>query len=124
MAAKRILGVSKKSSQSAASSASHAASVPSAPEQRYQAGCGRTWSIASRMPDLAYTDLAFPECPTCPERISPEEGTAAFCTLRPEHAPHPFAALAAFRDQLADDQTNEPAETDAETGNSTETVQK
>lgn len=107
MTAKRVLGVSKKSSQSAQSSpASHAPSMPSAPsapEQRYRAGCGRTWSLASRVPDLAYTDLAFPECPTCPERISPQEDTAAFCTLRPEHAPHPFAALAAFRDQLADD---------------------
>ncbi|GGO41228.1 hypothetical protein [Deinococcus humi] len=43
--------------------------------------------------DLAYTEQAFPECPSCPHRVEPEGGPP-FCTLRPRSAPHPFAALA------------------------------
>ena len=61
-------------------------------EQVYRAGCGREWAIVSAEPDLAYTEQAFPECPSCPHRVEPE-GAAPFCTLRPVDAPHPFAAL-------------------------------
>ena len=59
----------------------------------FRAGCGREWPVASREPDLAYTEQAFPECPLCPHRVEPE-GAAPFCTLRPVSTPHPFAALA------------------------------
>lgn len=59
----------------------------------FRAGCGRTWAAASPEADLAYTEQAFPECPTCPHRVEPEGGPP-FCTLRPEDTPHPFAALA------------------------------
>lgn len=44
-------------------------------------------------PDLAYTALAFAECPLCPHRVD-SDGGGAFCTLRPEQARHPFADLA------------------------------
>ena len=71
-----------------------------APQTRtFQAGCRRTWQIASAEPDLAYTDQAFPECPTCPHRVEPD-GAAPFCTLRPADAPHPFAGLAGLLDGL------------------------
>ena len=64
----------------------------------FQAGCGREWAVPTAEPDLAYTEQAFPECPTCPHRVEPEgvaAGTAApFCTLRPVGTAHPFAALA------------------------------
>lgn len=67
--------------------------------QTYQAGCRRTWEIPSAEPDLAYTDQAFPQCPTCPHRVEPE-GAVPFCTLRPLNAPHPFAGLAGLLDDL------------------------
>jgi len=59
----------------------------------YRAGCDRTWAVASAEADLAYTEQAFPECPTCPHRVEPEGGPP-FCTLRPIGTAHPFAALA------------------------------
>ncbi|PNY81791.1 hypothetical protein [Deinococcus koreensis] len=59
----------------------------------FQAGCLRQWAVPSAEPDLAYTEQAFPECPTCPHRVEPE-GAAPFCTLRPLGTAHPFAALA------------------------------
>ncbi|WP_146202709.1 hypothetical protein [Deinococcus irradiatisoli] len=62
----------------------------------YLAGCGRTWALASAEPDLAYTELNFPECPLCPHRVEPDGGPA-FCTLRPRGAAHPFAALAGLK---------------------------
>ncbi|MBB6098135.1 hypothetical protein HNR42_001560 [Deinobacterium chartae] len=70
------------------------ASKPAA-ERTYAAGCGRTWSFQASDPDLAYTALEFPECPTCMHRVEPE-GAAPFCTLRPQGTPNPFAALAAL----------------------------
>ncbi|WP_425145484.1 hypothetical protein [Deinococcus sp.] len=81
------------------------ASTPSAGAgalQSYRAGCGRTWDLASREADLAYTDQAFPECPTCPHRVEPEGSGVPFCTLRPHDAPHPFAGLASLLDSLDD----------------------
>ena len=65
----------------------------------YRAGCGRTWTLASREPDLAYTELEHAECSTCLHRVEPDE-TRPFCTLRPEGARHPFADLAHL--ELAD----------------------
>ncbi|WP_420594432.1 hypothetical protein [Deinococcus sp.] len=64
--------------------------------QTYQAGCGRVWPVASAEPDLAYTELKFAECPACPHRVEPD-GAPDFCTLRPQDAAHPFAALAGFK---------------------------
>ena len=64
--------------------------------QLYRAGCGREWEVASAEPDLAYTEQAFPECPTCPHRVEPE-GIRPFCTLRPVGTAHPFAALAGLQ---------------------------
>lgn len=66
-------------------------------EQRtFQAGCGKSWTLASAEADLAYTALEFPECPACPHRVE-ADGGGAFCTLRPETAPHPFAGLAQLK---------------------------
>ena len=62
----------------------------------YRAGCGRRWSLQARTQDLAYTELAFPECPACPHRVTPE-GAPDFCTLRPLDRPNPFAALAGLQ---------------------------
>lgn len=70
--------------------------IRAAPAQLYRAGCGREWEVASTEPDLAYTEQAFPECPTCPHRVEPD-GTLPFCTLRPAGTAHPFAALAGLK---------------------------
>ncbi|MFB9992875.1 hypothetical protein ACFFLM_12950 [Deinococcus oregonensis] len=67
--------------------------APPARSVLFRAGCGREWSVASADPDLAYTEQAFAECPTCPHRVEPEGGPP-FCTLRPVGTAHPFAALA------------------------------
>ncbi|GAA4006040.1 hypothetical protein GCM10022631_16730 [Deinococcus rubellus] len=64
--------------------------------QTYRAGCARTWALTSAEPDLAYTDLTFPECPDCPHRVTPDGGPD-FCTLRPQGTAHPFAALASLK---------------------------
>lgn len=73
-----------------------ASGLPVAAEQIYRAGCGREWTLVSDEPDLAYTEQAFVECPTCPHRVEPERAVP-FCTLRPVGAPHPFAALAGLQ---------------------------
>lgn len=70
--------------------------------QRYFAGCGRHWDMRSAEKDLAYTELAFEECPTCPHRVDPDPelgGGPSFCTLRPRQ-PHPFAGLAGLSELL------------------------
>lgn len=59
----------------------------------FRAGCGREREGPGDLVDLAYTDLAFPECPVCPHRLEPEDGPA-FCRWLGAEAPHPFAALA------------------------------
>ncbi|WP_170130945.1 hypothetical protein [Deinococcus yavapaiensis] len=62
----------------------------------YRAGCGRSWELVSEASDFAYTRQEFADCPTCPHRVeAPESG--AFCTLRPQDAPHPFASLASLK---------------------------
>ncbi|MFC3862230.1 hypothetical protein ACFOPQ_15810 [Deinococcus antarcticus] len=70
-------------------------------ETTFRAGCGREWQVRSAEADLAYTEQAFAECPTCPHRVEPE-GAPAFCTLRPATASHPFAGLAGFKSELDD----------------------
>ncbi len=71
----------------------------------FTAGCGRSQAGPGDLTELAYTALAFPECPTCPHRLEPEDGPSFCRWLRPkpgeDHA-HPFAALASFRDALED----------------------
>ncbi|MPY66288.1 hypothetical protein F8S09_06195 [Deinococcus sp. SDU3-2] len=69
--------------------------APAASPVTFRSGCAREWTLASAEADLAYTEQAFPECPTCPHRVEPE-GTLPFCTLRPVGAAHPFAALAGW----------------------------
>ncbi len=68
-----------------------------APERvRFRAGCGRETVRSAALPELAYTELAFPECDGCPHRIVPERGPA-FCRWLPAARPHPFAELARVR---------------------------
>lgn len=62
-------------------------------ERRFRAGCGRERSGPADLDELAYTELAFPECPGCPHRIEPEGGPA-FCRWLAVGRPHPFAGLA------------------------------
>lgn len=62
-------------------------------ERRFRAGCGRERGGPADVDELAYTDLAFPECPDCPHRLAPEGGPA-FCRWLPVERPHPFAGLA------------------------------
>lgn len=81
-----------------ASGTKPAAPTQQAPTQNYRAGCGREWQVQSAEPDLAYTEQAFAECPSCLHRLEPEGGPP-FCTLRPAHTAHPFAALAGFLDE-------------------------
>ncbi|ADI15771.1 hypothetical protein [Truepera radiovictrix] len=66
---------------------------------RFRAGCGRTCEGPAGLPELAYTELAYPECPACPHRLTPDGGPS-FCRWLPQGAPHPFAALGALRAQL------------------------
>jgi hypothetical protein len=61
----------------------------------FRAGCGREREGPADLADLAYTDLAFAECPACPHRLEPEGGPA-FCRWLSAGAPHPFAALAGW----------------------------
>ena len=62
----------------------------------FRAGCAREWPLDSREEDLAYTEQAFPECPSCRHRVEPEGGPP-FCTLRPVGTAHPFAVLAGLK---------------------------
>jgi hypothetical protein len=66
---------------------------------RFQAGCGRTCEGPADLSELAYTELAYPECPACPHRLTPDGGPD-FCRWLPQGGAHPFAALAALRAQL------------------------
>jgi hypothetical protein len=52
------------------------------------------------LPDYAYVEQAFAECPTCPHRVEPEGGPP-FCTLRPREALNPFSVLGGL--QVPDD---------------------
>lgn len=61
------------------------------------AGCGRSVKGPEDLNELAYTELAYPECPGCPHRLEPE-GARPFCRWRAASSRHPFAALGALRD--------------------------
>jgi hypothetical protein len=66
--------------------------------RRFRAGCGREADGPDELSDVAYTELAFPECPGCRHRIEPDTGPA-FCRWRATDLPGPFAGLrAAFPD--------------------------
>lgn len=62
-------------------------------ERRFRAGCHREVVGPSDVRELAYTDLAYPECPGCPHRIEPEGGPA-FCRWLAADLPDRFAKLA------------------------------
>jgi hypothetical protein len=62
-------------------------------ERRFRAGCGRERLGPAELPELAYTELAYPECDGCRHRLAPEDGPA-FCRWLPVDRPDPFAALA------------------------------
>lgn len=64
--------------------------------RRFRAGCGRVRKGPDEE-DLAYTALAYPECPGCEHRLEPE-GAPSFCRWRLEDAPHPFAVLSGLRE--------------------------
>lgn len=66
---------------------------------RFRAGCKREYDGPSDLKELAYTALAYPECPGCPHRLEPE-GAANFCRWLPVGTPNPFTALADFREEL------------------------
>lgn len=57
------------------------------------AGCRRERPGPARELELAYTTLEYPECPSCPHRLEPEDAPS-FCRWLPLSTPHPFAALA------------------------------
>ena len=65
----------------------------------FRAGCGRTREGPTDLNDFAYTDLAYPECPTCPHRLEPEDGKP-FCRWLDATRENPFAALTLFRDRI------------------------
>ncbi len=83
---------------------------------RFRAGCNRECDGPEDLSELAYTALAYLECPGCPHRLEPEgsgakgsgskdsgskdSGAVSFCRWLPVDTPNPFAALAGFREAL------------------------
>ena len=70
---------------------------------RFRAGCKRECDGPDDLAELAYTALAYPECPGCPHRVEPDGSglaPASFCRWLPASTPNPFAALAGFREGL------------------------
>lgn len=65
------------------------------PFKTFVAGCGRQTKGPENEVDLAYTLLAFPECPACVHRLEPE-GAPSFCRWLPADTPKAFAALASL----------------------------
>ena len=63
--------------------------------KRFVAGCKRVKEGPADLREVAYTELAFPECPTCPHRVIPE-GAPSFCRWLPVDAKGPFAGLESF----------------------------
>lgn len=59
---------------------------------RFRAGCGRETDGPGDLTELAYTDLAYPECPACPHRVAPADGPA-FCRWLRTDRRDPFEAL-------------------------------
>jgi hypothetical protein len=62
-------------------------------ERTFEAGCKRHMTVTTELSELAYDELSYPECPSCPHRVEPE-AAAPFCVWRDVHEPHPFAGLA------------------------------
>jgi hypothetical protein len=61
---------------------------------RFRAACGREVDGPDDERELAYRELAYPECPSCPARIVPDTGVAPFCRWRRQPAPaSPWEAL-------------------------------
>lgn len=60
-----------------------------------KAGCQRTMVLETDLTEIAYRALEYPECPTCPHRVVPDNA-APFCVWRDENTPHPFAGLVAL----------------------------
>ena len=73
--------------------------VQTARVRTFRAGCLRERPGPEDLNELAYTALEYPECPECPHRLVPD-GALSFCRWLPKDAPHPFAALAGFREGL------------------------
>ena len=67
--------------------------------QRFVAGCERVKEGPADLGEVAYTELAFPECPTCPHRVIPEDAPS-FCRWLDEGSARPFARLAGFAEGL------------------------
>lgn len=63
--------------------------------RRFRAGCGREAEGPAELTDLAYTDLAFPECPGCRHRLEPDDGPS-FCRWRATDRLDPLARLRAM----------------------------
>lgn len=71
-------------------------------DARFRAGCGRTQLGPTDLNELAYRALAFPECPGCPHRLEPADAPP-FCRWLRDDRPHPFAPLAALRDEAPEE---------------------
>ena len=67
--------------------------------KRFTAGCERVTEGPADLQEVAYTDLAFPECPTCPHRVIPEDAPS-FCRWLGEGTQNPFARLESFAQGL------------------------
>lgn len=61
-------------------------------QRRFRAGCGREADGPPDVKELAYTELAYPECPNCRHRLEPEDGPS-FCRWLPADRPDPFETL-------------------------------
>ncbi|MDZ7707067.1 MAG: hypothetical protein U5J97_04060 [Trueperaceae bacterium] len=64
-------------------------------QRRFRAGCRRERIGPSDLDEIAYLELAFPECPTCPHRVEPEGGPS-FCRWIATDRPTAFEVLARF----------------------------
>ncbi|MEM7737188.1 MAG: hypothetical protein AAF267_15515 [Deinococcota bacterium] len=73
-------------------------------ERTFEAGCKRRMTLKTELSELAYDELSYPECPSCPHRVEPE-GAAPFCVWRDVNEPHPFAGLASMLDSFDETKT-------------------
>ena len=68
--------------------------------KRFVAGCQRVEEGPADLKEVAYTELAFPECPTCPHRLIPESGPS-FCRWLDADAKNAFAGLESLAQGLS-----------------------
>ncbi|MEM6428202.1 MAG: hypothetical protein AAF708_03105 [Deinococcota bacterium] len=68
-------------------------------ERTFEAGCKRQMTVTTELSELAYNELSYPECPSCPHRVEPEDAVP-FCVWRDVNEPHPFAGLAGMLNSL------------------------